>query len=1006
MKTKFLSTSFLRLALAFLLALAGPILSPVSHAQVTSWNAFDDFYVNVPATGGAGDFPQSAWVSLAGQYPYLTGLTTPNAWGYAGGNFNGGGFPSSVGNYVSGGAFYPLTSGGAFAGPGASYILGGGNFFIGYNDQYGSASLPNAQTQIGKYTKEWFSGTPNYANNANGVNDKYLWLQPTGLAPDTDGLGAILTWTAPTLGTYVISGSYVNGNYGQTNHFAIVDSRNRTLLPRQTLPPSSAESTFSFTNTYAAGDVIQFQVGTAVAAQGSPLGLAVNIAQDLPTSWHAYNDFYFDSTSTNNSVSSWTGAKSPSTAGRAWGYYIANANGGTFPNQIGSYFTPGVLGASGPATNNALYAMANYQPLGVGNEQGAGFSEANDAWYATGGKGTAVYKDKYSLGSSIGSFDVPWYSSAPGYASGGGSGIWMQAGWLNNPSAEGICPVVTWTAPYPGVYKFQGSFVVADNGTTGGPNNLPQTTLAIVDSKGGKPMPRNFVAQGSTHSFSFTKVMNAGDVIQFQVGSAYQVGAAVSLNANVTLLQRNYNAFSEFWWSGRLAGINNSANGLANWTNVGAATGQGRSPTTPIAQTTWSYGQINCTGGNSNDPYPTSITGDNPEGGTLRAAWNQFFSLEDGVTARYTESVPIWWYEAGGGAVGWYGNSWYAEAPGYTGDASKINKKYLWMRVGSGSNDGLAAVVRWTAPAAGTYRFQGEFLPGGEGPGTLSAAILTYGNDDLQEGIDTILMNRQTVAHDGDARPFDFNLTVVEGQTVSWVVGADGDATGDVMGLQADVTPVPSGAVEKITPVITILPTASAITAGQALSNSIISGGNITPTGGTWAWSNPGNTNTVEGTNSYAAVYTPAFGDQANYSTLTNNLTVVVNSSGPAVPTGSSFASWRGTTPASAQLLQNFAFGASAPGVAVSAANLPTSDIVSDKLVLTYYVRQEATNPNLVVPQLSTSLESGSSWSALASSNIATVSTNTVNGVELVKKTASVPVDSTSRKFLRLKIQE
>ena len=74
--------------LAVLVLLAG---SAAGHAAppVTSWSAFDDFWVNVPATGGAGDFPQSAWVSLAGQYPYLTGLTTPNAWSYAGGNLTG-----------------------------------------------------------------------------------------------------------------------------------------------------------------------------------------------------------------------------------------------------------------------------------------------------------------------------------------------------------------------------------------------------------------------------------------------------------------------------------------------------------------------------------------------------------------------------------------------------------------------------------------------------------------------------------------------------------------------------------------------------------------------------------------------------------------------------------------------------------------------------------------------------------------------------------------------------
>ena len=139
MKTKLIPTSFTRVAPALFLALAGSILPTSAHAQVTSWNAFDDFYVNVPATGGAGDFPKSAWVSLAGQYPYLTGLTTPNAWSYAGGNFNGYGAPTAVGTYLSAssGFLYPLTSGGTYAGPGASYILGGGNFFIGYNDSYG-----------------------------------------------------------------------------------------------------------------------------------------------------------------------------------------------------------------------------------------------------------------------------------------------------------------------------------------------------------------------------------------------------------------------------------------------------------------------------------------------------------------------------------------------------------------------------------------------------------------------------------------------------------------------------------------------------------------------------------------------------------------------------------------------------------------------------------------------------------------------------------------------------
>jgi len=245
----------------------------------TSWSAFNDFYVNVPATGGAGDFRQTDWINNAGIFPYDTGLTTPNAWSYAGGNFNGVGAPSAVGTYVSGGNLLSLTSGGHFAGPGASYLLGGSDYLIGYNDNYGKAGLPNAQSVIGKYTKEWFPGSPNFANNANGVNNKYLWLQGTGLQSASDGLGALLTWTAPTAGTYTFSGSYVNGNYSPTSSttFAIVDNSNATLLARQTLPVSSAVFDFNFSKTYNQGDVVQFQVGTPAGGQGNPLGLEVNI---------------------------------------------------------------------------------------------------------------------------------------------------------------------------------------------------------------------------------------------------------------------------------------------------------------------------------------------------------------------------------------------------------------------------------------------------------------------------------------------------------------------------------------------------------------------------------------------------------------------------------------------------------------------------------------------------------------------------------------------------------
>jgi hypothetical protein len=118
-----------------------------------------------------------------------------------------------------------------------------------------------------------------------------------------------------------------------------------------------------------------------------------------------------------------------------------------------------------------------------------------------------------------------------------------------------------------------------------------------------------------------------------------------------------------------------------------------------------------------------------------------------------------------------------------------------------------------------------------------------------------------------------------------------------------------------------------------------------------------------------------------------------------------SYAGWRGTNPASAELLTQYAFGALSPSNAVNRSNLPAGGVSGSNLTLTYFVRAEATNPNLVAPQVHTNLVESNAWAAVASSNITTLGTNTVDGVQVIQKQASVPVDGT-RKFLRLKISE
>ena len=492
-----------------------------SSAQISNWSAFNDFYVNVPATGGGGDYTQSTWIANAGTVPFDTGLTNANSWGYAGGNFNGSGFPSSVGTYVSpsGGGYYPLTSGGPYAGSGASYNLGGGNFWIGYNDQYGIVGLPNAQTQIGKYTQEWFGGTPNYAGNSGGTNNKYLWIQGTGLSPSTDGLGAMVTWTAPTSGTYTFSGSYVNGNYGQNTAFAIVDSLNNVALGRQLLAPSSSANNYTFNRVYKAGDVVQFQVGTPAAAQGSPLGLEANISkvtQTVGTTWNAYSDFYLTPT-----AASWGGATSPSAKGAAFGYYAANVNGGPFATQIGSFFTPSASGAG----SQSMYQYSTMAPNGAGTLVGS------SSWAGTGGPGFAYYADANGWGSSLGSYQTPWFDGAPGLSQSLTNLIWMQPGWLSGETSEGIAPVLTWTAPETGHYTLSGQFV---SGNQPGNGASVAIVAGLNNTQSALELARTVLGNNSFQTFDFTRFYEAGTVVQFQAGSSFTTGNAVGLQLNIT----------------------------------------------------------------------------------------------------------------------------------------------------------------------------------------------------------------------------------------------------------------------------------------------------------------------------------------------------------------------------------------------------------------------------------------------------------------------------------------
>jgi len=86
----------------------------------------------------------------------------------------------------------------------------------------------------------------------------------------------VLTWKAPSTGSYIVSGRFVSGDQPANGaSVAIVDSRGGTLLARTSLSNNTVNS-FSYTRYYNGGDVVQFQVGSDFKA-GNAVGLQVEV---------------------------------------------------------------------------------------------------------------------------------------------------------------------------------------------------------------------------------------------------------------------------------------------------------------------------------------------------------------------------------------------------------------------------------------------------------------------------------------------------------------------------------------------------------------------------------------------------------------------------------------------------------------------------------------------------------------------------------------------------------
>ena len=124
--------------------------------------------------------------------------------------------------------------------------------------------------------------------------------------------------------------------------------------------------------------------------------------------------------------------------------------------------------------------------------------------------------------------------------------------------------------------------------------------------------------------------------------------------------------------------------------------------------------------------------------------------------------------------------------------------------------------------------------------------------------------------------------------------------------------------INKATPTVTALPTASAISYGQTLADSTLSGGSASVPG-TFAWKTPSTAPTVNDSNSttFPVVFTP--NDTTNYNTVERAVKLKVNPIDPDIPTG--LTANYGQTLADVELPEGWAWADSSQSVGNAGTN-------------------------------------------------------------------------------------
>jgi hypothetical protein len=184
-------------------------------------------------------------------------------------------------------------------------------------------------------------------------------------------------------------------------------------------------------------------------------------------------------------------------------------------------------------------------------------------------------------------------------------------------------------------------------------------------------------------------------------------------------------------------------------------------------------------------------------------------------------------------------------------------------------------------------------LANGSATGSITAKPLTIGEPSIASktydgtataGAVTVgslsgFVSSETVTATGTAAAYSSANAGSYTTTVSYTL-ADGTNGGLATNYSLANTTGVSGTITKANAVINSAPTASDISLGQELSNSSLSGGSATPSGGTFTFTSPSTVPASTGSYSADITYTPAVADQGNYNNATGTTSVQVNAAG------------------------------------------------------------------------------------------------------------------------------